>query len=171
VTSGRKWLLAAAALVVAAQLVPVPRTNPPVVADVDASPEVKAILRRACYDCHSHETVWGPQAFVAPVSWLVAYDVVKGRDELNFSRWGERRRPAKLGKKIREEVGEGAMPPWRYTVAHPDARLSADDRRAVVAWAASLGVSDARGERTDPGGAERKDEDGEEHGRRRRGGR
>ena len=57
------------------QLVPVQRTNPPVVAEPPwDSPETRALAVRACFDCHSNETVWPWYAYVAPVSWLVAHD-------------------------------------------------------------------------------------------------
>ena len=51
-----KWLLPIASGLVAIQLVQFPRTNPPVAGELAAPAEVKAILRRACYDCHSNET-------------------------------------------------------------------------------------------------------------------
>jgi hypothetical protein len=105
--------------------------------DVDAPAEVKAILRRACYDCHSHETVWGPHTYVAPISWLVAHDVSEGREELNFSRW-DRKAAAKVVKELRKEVGEGEMPPFLYLLAHPGARLGETDKRVLDRWAASL---------------------------------
>ena len=72
-------VLALAAVFVAIQLVPVHRDNPPVASDLDAPADVKSILRRACYDCHSNETRWPWYAYVAPVSWLVAHDVEEGR--------------------------------------------------------------------------------------------
>ena len=40
------------------QLVPMERRNSPVESDIPTSPDVKSVLRRACYDCHSNETVW-----------------------------------------------------------------------------------------------------------------
>ena len=40
------------------QLVPVDRSNPPVETEIPAPPEVKTVLRSACYDCHSNETIW-----------------------------------------------------------------------------------------------------------------
>jgi nucleotide-binding universal stress UspA family protein len=43
---------------IAIQLVPINRTNPPVQGDFRGSAEVVSVLRRACYDCHSNETVW-----------------------------------------------------------------------------------------------------------------
>jgi len=60
---------------IAIQLVPVPRSNPPAETEVAAPDPVRAVLRRACYDCHSGETVWPLYSRVAPASWLVAYDV------------------------------------------------------------------------------------------------
>lgn len=60
----------------------------PVTADLAAPPEVKQILRGACYDCHSNETrlAWFDQ--VVPAYWLVAADVKQGRAHLNFSEIG-----------------------------------------------------------------------------------
>ena len=133
--------LALLAILGAAQLVPVDRSNPAVESDVAAPAEVKAILRRACYDCHSHETVYGWHTRIAPVSWLVAHDVEEGREKMNLSRWSalDAKRLAKLREELPEEVAEGEMPPWSYRLAHPEARLSDADRAALEAWGRSLG--------------------------------
>ena len=129
-------LLLLVALVVI-QFVPVDTINPPVIGDVPTSPAVKAVLRRACYDCHSNETEWPWYARVAPVSWLIARDVRKGRAELNFSTWDQystRQRVKKL-KETWEQVTTGEMPPWLYLPAHREARLSAEDRALLTQWA------------------------------------
>jgi hypothetical protein len=131
----------AGAALLGIQLVPVSRTNPPVERTVEAPPEVLSILKRACFDCHSHETKWAaPQSYVAPVSWLVAWDVAEGREEMNFSRWSAvpPARLAKLARKLPEEVEEKAMPPPIYLLAHPEAKLSDADRAALVAWGRTL---------------------------------
>jgi len=145
-----RWLVGAPlAALLLAQLAPVSRTNPPVVRDAEAPAEVKAILRRACYDCHSHETVWGPHTLVAPISWLAAHDVKEGREELNFSRWGDEA-PGRVGRKLRHVLADGEMPPWIYVVAHPSARLSVADQEALRAWAdglAAQGGGEGEGER------------------------
>src|SRR5436309_14489602 len=75
---------ALAGVLIAAQAFRIDRTNPPVEQDVAAPAGVEALLRRACYNCHSHETVWPWYSHVAPVSWLLAHDVPEGRLELNF---------------------------------------------------------------------------------------
>jgi len=132
-----KIAAAAGLLLAVLQLVPVSRTNPPVSAAVSAPPEVLALLRRACFDCHSHETVWPPQAYLAPASWLVAHDVAEGRGELNFSAW-DRVDLKKVARKLPEEVGGREMPPWFYVVAHPEARLSDAERKTLSDWARGL---------------------------------
>lgn len=121
---------------IAIQLVPVERTNPPNDGEVPATPEVRAILRRACYDCHSNETVWRWYSHVAPVSWLVAHDVKEGRAALNFTAWNAID-PGKQTKLIREswdEVSEGEMPPALYLPMHSDASLTAGDRKLLREW-------------------------------------
>jgi hypothetical protein len=137
----------AGAVLLGIQLVPVKRTNPPVERTVTAPPEVLSILKRACFDCHSHETVWAaPQSFVAPVSWLVAWDVAEGREELNFSRWDAMTTKdlAKIARKLPEEVGEGAMPPAIYRLAHPEARLTDGEKATLAAWSRTLADGSAR---------------------------
>ena len=122
------------------QLIPVTMTNPPIEEEISASPEIKAILKRACYDCHSHETIWPGYSRVAPISWLLAWDVAEGREELNFSTWnryGQKKRK-KMIKEIWEEVEEGEMPPWFYIPLHPEARLSEQDRDVLRDWAAGV---------------------------------
>src|SRR6185295_14271411 len=121
-----------------AQAVRPDRTNPPVESDVAAPPVVAALLRRACYDCHSHETVWPWYSLVAPASWLLAHDVREGREELDFSNWGAYG-PQRKAKKLREtadEVLQSEMPPRLYLLMHREARLNDGERRAVAAWCA-----------------------------------
>ncbi len=140
-----KWATAVLIIaLVAIQLVPVDRTNPPVETEVPATAEVRSVLRRACYDCHSNETVWPWYSRVAPASWLVASDVHEGREELNFSTWNRytAKQQAKKMKESWDEVAEGEMPPWIYLPLHPNARLSADDRAALRAWSQSVGSRD-----------------------------
>jgi hypothetical protein len=138
--NARRAVVAAGVLLLAIQAVPVAHTNPPVESDADAPAAVKAVLRRACYDCHSHETVWPPQAWVAPSSWLLVHDVNEGRAELNFSRWNalDAKARAKIAKKLPEEVGDEEMPPLTYRLAHPSARLSAAEKALLSDWARSL---------------------------------
>ena len=137
----RRILTATVVVFVAIQLVPVNRTNPPVQTEVPATPEQRAVLRRACYDCHSNETNWRWYGYVAPVSWLIARDVSEGRRELNLSEWNLLSTQMRL-KKLREsweQVDKGEMPPLLYLPPHPDARLSDADRLVLRTWSLSSG--------------------------------
>jgi len=132
----RRGLLGLAAVFVAVQFLPVDRTSPPVSAEMQAPANVRAVLRRACYDCHSNETTWPWYSRVAPVSWLLARDVREGRRELNFSEWGgyTPKRQARKFKEVREQVGAGEMPPWFYVAVHREAALSAEDAAILREW-------------------------------------
>jgi mono/diheme cytochrome c family protein len=135
----RNWkamLLGLALVALAIQFVPVSRTNPAGGVEVDAPPQPKAVLQRACYDCHSNATRWPWYSHVAPVSWLVSSDVEEGREEMNLSRWEAYtpERQAKLRRKIRREVDSGDMPLWYYVTMHPAARLSEEDLAALRSW-------------------------------------
>jgi cytochrome c551/c552 len=128
--------LALIVVLIMIQFVPIDRDNPPERGVLAAPAEVQAILRRACYDCHSNETVWPWYSRFAPASWLIAQDVKKGRKEVNFSAWekyDEKRRARKL-KEIAKEVADGAMPLFYYLPLHPDAKLSPADRELIVKW-------------------------------------
>lgn len=131
-------MIAAAIAVVfgVVQLWPVRLTNPPSQSDPTAPPAVSAILRRACYDCHSNETRWPWYSRVAPCSWIVVHDVELGRKEVNFSEWGNyyaRTRQRKL-EWVQRALKDRVMPPWSYTLMHPGARLSEDDRARLQRW-------------------------------------
>jgi hypothetical protein len=138
------WALAGAAVILAAlQLFNPSRANPPVKTDFMAAagppPGVAACLRAACYDCHSDETRWPWYARIAPVSWLIASDVNAGRQHLNFSDWpAEPRRAAKQLGRVNEVVDYREMPLKKYTLLHPDARLSDAQRKEILDWTGAL---------------------------------
>jgi hypothetical protein len=121
------------------QFIPIDKNNPPVESEIPATAEVRSILKRSCYDCHSNETIWPWYSRVAPISWLVIYDVKEGRKELNFSTWNKytSSKQAKKLKEVGEEVEEGEMPLWIYLPTHPNAKLSSEDRKVLQAWSQS----------------------------------
>ncbi|MGH9414922.1 MAG: heme-binding domain-containing protein [Terriglobales bacterium] len=119
------------------QLVPFghAHTAPPVTAEPHwSSPQTRALFQRACFDCHSSETHWPWYSHVAPVSWLLERDVTDGRRHLNFSQWS---RPQRHAKDVAREVTSGDMPLWFYLPMHPAARLSAAEKKQLIAGARS----------------------------------
>ncbi|NQW22470.1 MAG: heme-binding domain-containing protein [SAR202 cluster bacterium] len=127
------------------QLVPYGRdhTNPLVTAEPTwDSPVTRQLAVRACYACHSNQTVWPWYSNIAPVSWLVQSDVDGGRHSLNFSEWN---RPQEEPGEAAEKVAEGEMPPWFYTILRPSSGLSDAERRDLIA---GLEVTLGKGEGT-----------------------
>ena len=113
------------------QLIPYGRdhTNPPVLQEPAWDAQTRAIAQRACFDCHSNETVWTWYSNIAPVSWLVQRDVDQGRDELNFSEWETGEDEA---EDIAEVILEGEMPLPIYLIMHPEARLSEAEKAQLI---------------------------------------
>ncbi len=106
-------------------------TNPPIVSEpVWDSQQTRDLAQRACFDCHSNETVWPWYSNIAPVSWLVYRDVVDGRKRLNFSDWQNNRirEPGELAS----AVSEGEMPPFQYLLMHANAKLSAAEKTQLA---------------------------------------
>jgi hypothetical protein len=103
--------------------------NPPVTGDLDAPPQVKAILQRACYDCHSNETrlAWFDEP--APAYWLVVNDVKGGRQVLNFSYWDSLNKGQQAGKLFESlnQIAFKTMPLSQYTTFHHGAVVSPGD--------------------------------------------
>lgn len=126
-------------LFVAIQLVPYGRNhqNPPVESQPQwDSPQTEDLARRACYDCHSNETVWPWYSNIAPVSWLVYHDVEEGRQYFNFSRWDVFKR----GKgELVEVISSGYMPLPQYLTMHPDAKLTTAEKQQLIQGIRNLG--------------------------------
>jgi len=116
---------AGVALLLVIQLVPYghQHTNPPVTAEpVWPDPAVRDLAVRACFDCHSNESVWPWYSNIAPVSWLVQSDVDRARTILNFSTWDV---PQVGASEAAEIVLAGEMPPAKYRLLHRSANLTA----------------------------------------------
>jgi hypothetical protein len=106
-------------------------TNPPVKQEPAwDNPQTRALAQRACYDCHSNETVWPVYAKLPVSSWLVVFDTVRGRRELNFSEWSSSGR--RRGNEAGEQINRGEMPPAIYTTMHPNAILTTAEKQQLI---------------------------------------
>jgi hypothetical protein len=123
-------------------------TLPPATADpqykgVVLSAASDRILRESCFDCHSNETKYLWYDYVPGATQLVAWDVIKGRKELNFSMWDQMpdtRRARKL-KETREQIESGEMPPWYYTLLLTGAKLTPQAKQRVLSDLAAAGAA------------------------------
>jgi hypothetical protein len=100
--------------------------NPPVTEDIKTPDDIKQILKKACYDCHSNATrlAWFDQ--VAPASWLVAGHIRDGRKVLNFSEWDSLTADQQKGKLFESlnQMEYQVMPLKQYLWFHPSAGIA-----------------------------------------------
>jgi len=112
------------------QIVPLSRDNPAIASEVMwDSPETRTLAKNACFDCHSNETVWPWYSQVSPSKLLVWFDVHAGRQTLNFSDWEQASRDV---DDIADVIQRGEMPPFYYTLLHPEARLSEAEKQTLI---------------------------------------
>ncbi len=117
------------------QLVPYGRdhTNPPVRQEPAwNNAETRALVVRACFDCHSNETIWPWYSHIAPMSMLLYQDVFNGRAALNFSEWDRETWSDADTERLVEMVTGGHMPIPHYGILHPEARLNTLEQGQLV---------------------------------------
>lgn len=121
-------LVSVGVIIVGLQFVRSGLPTPPVAADLDVSPQVKQILRTACYNCHSNEIrlSWFDQ--IVPAYWIVAADVKKARSHLNFSEISEL--PSVVQQEVLFEavnqIQSADMPPHDYELLHGESKITAE---------------------------------------------
>ncbi len=145
----RNVVLALIGFVVVAQFIQPKRTNPPAIASRSLAANIKVpvpvqgILKRACGDCHSNQTVWPWYSHIAPLSWVIVDDVNEGRRHMNFDDWENRQRP-KLGNDLLadvcKEVKDKGMPPFSYRLVHKPSRLTSEEVGALCSWSQPFGA-------------------------------
>jgi len=127
----------------------------PATAEVQPPPEVKRILERDCYSCHSDQRrlSWFDQ--IVPGYWLVRHDILTAREHLNFSTLGAK--PAAAQKaEFYEAVNMiqlGAMPLPAFVKLHPEATVTPEDlatlKTYLSPWTPALTYSGSLPESTD----------------------
>lgn len=106
----------------------------------DMPKQVGEIIKTSCYDCHSNHTDYPWYNKVQPVAWILEDHIAHGREELNFSEWGDyssRRKNSKL-KSIISQIEDDEMPLWSYTLIHREAELSEAEKKIVLDWVSKL---------------------------------
>lgn len=98
------------------------------------------LIKAACYDCHSYETKYPPYAKIFPLSIWIQWHIEQGREELNFSTWGEMPKDwqQELTDHIIKLIKKDQMPLDSYKSMHPEARWSEAQKRQVLHTLQSL---------------------------------
>lgn len=142
-----KWIgIGVLAVLVGLQFIPA-RTNqstivPPTdfVKAYNVPEDVKSILAVSCYNCHSNNTNYPWYSRVQPVGWYLENHINKGKEDLNFSEFGDysaRMQQSKL-KSMISQVEDGEMPLPSYTFIHREARLSENSKKRLVDYLKTL---------------------------------
>lgn len=97
---------------------------------------VLTLLKKSCYDCHSNHTNYPWYDHITPVNWWVAGHINEGKEELNFTVFGQYKADdqMKMLEGIGETVKSGEMPLKSYLLTHGEARLSEGEKQAIFEW-------------------------------------
>jgi hypothetical protein len=131
--AGAAWALASALSQ------PARAVRRPILAGSGADTRVVAIFERSCTNCHSSNTQWPLYGRIHPVSLILRNDIRTAKSHMDLSHWeayGDSRKRQILSE-IGSVVRNGSMPPRRYTLLHPQAKLSVDEANEIYQWTRS----------------------------------
>jgi hypothetical protein len=143
ITPMKKLLLItgiAVLFIIAMQFKSSPVVNPPATTEIHLPDDVRAIVERACYDCHSNHTKTAWFDKIPPASALVARHVTEARSRLNFSEW-DKNPPAVQQLLLWEVVNvieQDKMPLHNYLLLHPGAAISAEELSVLKRYVNTL---------------------------------
>jgi heme-binding protein len=112
---------------------------PPTTKRAVLEPAAARVAAAACMDCHSNATRWPWYTDIAPASFLAVSDVKGGREHMNLSRWDTPQ--PDLGEVV-DSIAGGDMAPGQYKLIHRGARLTAAQRRTLIAGFRALYATD-----------------------------
>lgn len=124
------------------QLIPTKRNQNDEVSENDLTknfdvPEnIQNSLKKSCYDCHSNITNYPWYHKVQPISWILENHINEGKSVLNFNEFGtysKRKQKNKL-RSIRNQIEDGEMPLYSYTLMHSNAKLSENEKTEIFNW-------------------------------------
>lgn len=101
-----------------------------------APDSINHIIQQSCMNCHSNNTDYPWYANVQPPGWLLGYHIRNAKEQLNldeFAEYSDRQRINKL-RSMRDQVKDGEMPLWSYTLMHEEARLSETEKSLLINW-------------------------------------
>lgn len=109
-------------------------------AHYQTSENTKQLIRSACYDCHSNNTLYPWYAEIQPVAWWLNDHIEEGKSELNFSEFAtySSKKANKKMEEVEELVEEKEMPLKSYALIHENARLTDKQRTDIIDWAKQI---------------------------------
>lgn len=102
----------------------------------DVPDNVVNILENSCYDCHSNNTNYPWYSNIQPARMIMDHHVEEGKEELNFSEFGnysERRKRNKL-RSITEQIEKRKMPLLSYLWLHSEATINQSQIDSILSF-------------------------------------
>lgn len=124
------------------QLIPTTRNQSDTIFDQEVTKvfevpaNIQNILKNSCYDCHSNNTNYPWYHKVQPMSWILENHIKDGKAALNFHDFGSysnRKQKGKL-RSIKNQIEDGEMPLYSYTLMHSYAKLSEKEKKEIFLW-------------------------------------
>lgn len=148
-----RLIVAALVVLVAMQAIRPAIPTRPATAEFEAPQQVRQIVDKDCYSCHSDERrlSWFDQ--IVPGYWLVRHDILTARDHLNFFTLGSKPAAAQRAS-LYEAVNMiqlGAMPLPSFVMLHPEAKVTSEELAALKTY---LSPWSSRPEPAPPTGSE-----------------
>jgi hypothetical protein len=110
----------------------------PATAELQAPSEIKHLLEKDCYSCHSNQRrlAWFDQ--IVPGYWLVRHDILTAREHLNFSTLGSKPTAAQKATLFEavNMIQLGAMPLPSFVKLHPEAKVTSEELAALKTFLA-----------------------------------
>lgn len=105
---------------------------------INVPEDIKNILVTSCFDCHSDHTNHMWYENIQPLGWWIGHHISEGKQHLNFTVFNtyKDKRKAHKFEEIGEMVASDEMPMLSYTLVHGNAKLTAEQKRALIDWAA-----------------------------------
>jgi Haem-binding domain len=102
--------------------------------------DVKAILQKACNDCHSNNTRYPWYSNIQPVDWWLDSHIKDGKNDMNLDEYINRslRYQYNKMKQAIDLVKKGEMPLNSYTWIHKDAILTEAEKNKLTGWAKGI---------------------------------
>ncbi len=97
----------------------------------------KPIFEKNCMDCHSQNPRYPWYHGLPFVKGLIDSDITEARKHLDmtggfpFKGHGS---PLEDLEAIASSIKEGTMPPLRYLVMHPSAKISEEEKKVILSW-------------------------------------
>lgn len=124
-----KLALAGASVIVLLQLIRPGIPSRSAISEIQAPEQVRQILDKDCYSCHSdrRRLAWFDE--IEPAYWLVRHDILSAREHLNFSTIGSK--PASAQKAALYEavnmIQLSTMPLPQFVALHPGAKVTVEE--------------------------------------------